>query len=90
MSTSDWQKRLKVSSFVHFVTMIRVTVSGYIGLLEHIAEPVDDGEDDERQRKQFARQSVDIVSSSLLNGHKAMPQPEAEFAHWLGDRRKQL
>jgi len=55
---------------------------------EHVGQPVDNVEDDERQRKQPARQSVDAVRSPLLNGHDAALQPSAELADWLGDCRK--
>jgi len=56
----------------------------------HVTEPVDDVEDDERQRKEYARQSVDVVCAPLLHGHDAPLQSEAELANWLGDRRQQV
>jgi len=60
------------------------------GWSQHVAEPVDDVERDERERKQFARQPVDVVGASLLHGHEATLQPETQLVHRFGDGRKQL
>ena len=58
-----------------------IIAEGGVGWSEHVAKPVGNVKDNERQRKQLARQSVDVVRASLLHRHDAT----LEFADWIGD-----